>query len=168
MTRRSLAKLLVGTFVVLQAGQLLTGPIGRGTFWPLCAYDMFALRTSPPFETVRVVLIDDRGVRTHAHPGNVLPLEFFRSVVLISRTYREPAPEPTRQRLAEAILRGLRERPWSGFDEVWPAVRPEPGHEFVAVAFYLHEQALVEGASGAELEPRGEKLLYEWRPGRRA
>ncbi len=158
---RGLLKLAMLGFFVVQASQLFVGAFGWRNGWPLCSYDMFALRVAPPHSTVSVVLTDDRGARQRVHPGNVLPLEFFRAMALVNRTYLSHADEATRERLARVALSELR-RSWPAFDEVWAAARPEPGHNFVGIAFYVERQVLSKTGRGVRLRTEAERLLYSY------
>lgn len=108
----------------------------RVSRWPIAAYDLFCEVFPNDLHLYTIVLDDCHGRQYSALPGQVVPIEYFRTNGLIGNVYVRSSDTARKHRLALLLLSRLNEQPWSVFDEVAPSIRPLPGRRFVRLRIY--------------------------------
>jgi hypothetical protein len=118
------------SFALVLSMVQIAATLADRNIWPISAYNVFNFRPGPRFFDLEVALSDSNGRRYLAHPGQSMPLDFFRvNAILQDRFVVEQ--DPTIQfKISKLILKTLNTRSWRGWDERYPAVSIQTGSRF--------------------------------------
>lgn len=82
------------------------------------------------------IVRDSQGERYCVWPGNVIPIEYYRTNSLVANVFLR-GDDATKQALCDALLDLLNGGCPSRFDEMLPLVRPRSGRKFVGLDLVL-------------------------------
>ncbi len=108
-----------------------------GFMWPFSGHRLFSQLAVPQKTIVQAVLKDSEGKIYFVHPGRAIPIEYSRCSSLVRKLYAE-GNKDKQQLFCSYLLKRLNNAPWWAFDEMFPAIRPDPPAHFVEIHFEHH------------------------------
>ncbi|MBW8687199.1 hypothetical protein [Chitinophaga rhizophila] len=129
--------------------------------WPFCSYNMFNRMMQPKIDEFMIWLYDSKGNKQLVLPGNAIPIEYYRTPVLMSDVF-DGNNESSKVQLCRILLDHLNTAPWGKFDEILPSARPTPGSHFTGMEVFIYNYDLDLYRYGQKLEPVNRKLIYSY------
>ena len=146
--------ILLTAFIICALIQFLHVLVNRNR-WPFVAQNMFAHRYSGFVKRLFVVLFYEDGEETMVLPGRVLPVAFFRAQRMLINMFCHGSSELAAREFSKLLLYRLNYKPWDGFDEIKPSVKPRNGSEYIGFQLCMCEldlRLVVDLASDINIE----------------
>ncbi|WP_212004980.1 hypothetical protein [Chitinophaga sp. HK235] len=154
-------KILLLVFLFAFFGVQVSHTFYNTNNWPFCSYNMFNRIMPPETEEFMIWLYDSKGNRQLVLPGNAIPIEYYRTPVIMGDVF-DGDNEDSKRKLCEILLNHLNKSPWGKFDEILPAAKPTPGSHFIGMDVFLYHYNLDQFKYGKKLEPVSGKLIYSY------